>query len=87
MILKARLAVFGKIKINQRAQVLAWNDGGWEKDSENIEDQEEQEFLVCSANEEGDNILILGTPMEQENALITCKVKKTSRQIRDVPFY
>ena len=62
-------------------QVLAWNDGGWEKDSEDIEDFEEKEFLVCSSNEDGDNILILGTPMEQEDALITCQVKKITRQI------
>ena len=61
-------------------QVLAWRDGGWEKDSEIIEDKEEKEFLVCSSNEDGDNILILGTPMEQEDALITCQVKKTLRQ-------
>ena len=62
-------------------QVLAWNDGGWEKDSEDIEDFEEKEFLVCSSNEDGDNILILGTPMEQEDALITCQVEKITRQM------
>ena len=62
-------------------QVLAWKDGGWEKDSEIIEDIEEQEFLVCSSNEDGDNILILGTRMEQEDALITCQVIKISRQM------
>ena len=64
-----------------RLQVLAWRDGGWEKDSEIIEDKEEKEFLVCSSNEDGDNILILGTPMEQEDALITCQVEEISRQI------
>ena len=73
--LRARLAIFAKMKIYQRVQVLAWNDGGWEKDSEDIEDFEEKEFLVCSSNEDGDNILILGTPMEQEDALITCQVQ------------
>ena len=57
------------------AQVLAWLDGGWEKDSEIIKYEEEKEFLVCSSNEDGDNILILGTPMEQEDALITCQVQ------------
>ena len=81
MKLRARLAIFAKMKIYQRVQVLAWNDGGWEKDSEDIEDFEEKEFLVCSSNEDGDNILILGTPMEQEDALITCQVEKISRQM------
>ena len=81
MKLRARLAIFAKMKIYQRVQVLAWNDGGWEKDSEDIEDFEEKEFLVCSSNEDGDNILILGTPMEQEDALITCQVEKITRQM------
>ena len=62
-------------------QVLAWRDGGWEKDAADIEDIEEQEFLVCSSNEDGDNTLILGTPMELEDALITCQVEEISRQI------
>ena len=63
-----------------KLQVLAWEDGGWELDGEDTQSVKEKEFLVCSSNEDGDNILILGTPMEQGSALITCQVKKTLRQ-------
>ena len=55
--------------------MLAWQDGGWERKEGNARVYEKPEFLVCSsANEDEDDTLIIGTAMEQEDALLTCKV-------------
>ena len=55
-------------------QILAWQDGGWERKEGNTGVYEKPEFLVCSDNEDEDDTLIIGTAMEQEDALVTCKV-------------
>ena len=54
-------------------QVLAWLDGGWEG---NALSEEEPDFIVCSASGDGEDMLVIGVAMEQEDAILTCKVFK-----------
>ena len=54
-------------------QVLAWLDGGWEG---NALSEEEPDFIVCSASGDGEDMLVIGVAMDQEDAILTCKVFK-----------